>query len=148
MVNPHGHGKRLTPRLLTGEALQEERRRAGTLKQIRMSSRETSDLIMLGTGAFTPLEGFMTYADWRGVCDDYRMADGVFWPIPITLSTTKEDAGRIKEGDEIALIDGETAELMGSMAVRQKYAIDKGHECSREFRSTDPNHPGVAGVMA
>ncbi len=148
LVNPHGHEKRLTPRLLTGVALEEERRRAGTFEQIRMSSRETSDLIMLGTGAFTPLAGFMTYEEWRGVCEDYRTADGVFWPIPITLSTTKEAAGGIKEGDEIALIDGETAELMGSMTVRQKYAIDKLRECAQVFRTTDPNHPGVAGVMA
>ena len=53
-----------------------------------VSSREKGDLIMLGIGGFTPLDGFMTHADWKSVCNDYRTADGLFWPIPITLSTT------------------------------------------------------------
>ena len=56
-----------------------------------MSSREKGDLIMLGIGGFTPLDGFMTHADWEGVCDGYRRPAGLFWPIPITLSA---DAGR------------------------------------------------------
>ena len=46
-----------------------------------------------------PLDGFMGSADWRGVCLDYKMANGVFWPIPITLSTTEETASSLSEGD-------------------------------------------------
>ena len=48
---------------------------------------------MLGIGGFTPLEGFMTRADWEGVCDHYRTASGLFWPIPITLSSEKNFPG-------------------------------------------------------
>jgi sulfate adenylyltransferase len=147
LVNPHGPEKRLKPLLLTGGALEDERKRAATLKPIRINSRETSDLIMLGIGAFTPLDGFMDHADWRGVCDEFRTAHGVFWPIPITLSTTREQADRIRTGEEVALIDGETAELMGSMVVREKYAIDRAHECAQVFRTVDPAHPGVAQVL-
>ena len=54
-----------------------------------MTSRETGDVIMMGIGGFTPLTGFMTKADWQGVCDGMKMANGLFWPIPITLSTDK-----------------------------------------------------------
>ena len=57
LVSPHG-GK-LLPRLLKGEDLNRELDRAGHLPQIRMTSREASDLIMLGMGAFSPLKGFM-----------------------------------------------------------------------------------------
>jgi len=57
-----------------------------------MSSRETSDLIMIGIGAFSPLDGFMGSEDWKGVCEDLQMKMGLFWPIPITLSVSRDEA--------------------------------------------------------
>src|SRR3989304_6208927 len=128
LVNPHGKEKTLRTLLLAGEALGEEKKKAQTLPRLTMTSRETSDLIMLGFGAVPPLEGFMGQADWKGVCDDFQTADRVFWPIPITLSASRAEATRLKAGQEIALVDEETGELMGTMAVRGKYAIDKAHE--------------------
>ncbi|MFQ5849333.1 MAG: sulfate adenylyltransferase [Candidatus Binatia bacterium] len=148
LVNPHGREKKLKPLLLTGDELEEEKQKAKRLPQVNMTSRETSDLIMLGTGAFTPLEGFMGKEDWKGVCNDYRTSQGVFWPIPITLSTRREQADRLKEGQEVALIDEETGELMGSMTVQERYMIDKTYECKQVFKTTDTQHPGVAKVMA
>jgi len=148
LVNPHGREKKLKPLLLAGQELQEERQKAQGLPKVRMTSRETSDLIMLGIGAFTPLSGFMGKADWKGVCDDYRTSQGLFWPIPITLSTTREEANKLKEGQGVVLIDEETGEPMGSMAVQEKYTIDEIHECKEVFRTTDTEHPGVAKVTA
>jgi len=148
LVSPHGKEKKLKPLLLTGDELSEEKEKAKRLPQVTMTSRETSDLIMLGIGAFTPLSGFMGKEDWKGVCATYTRSDGIFWPIPITLSTTREQAERLKEGQAIALIDEETGELMGSMTVREKYTIDKAYECKQVFKTTDTEHPGVAKVMA
>lgn len=148
LVNPHGKEKKLKPLLLTLDQLKEEKQKAKDLPQVMMTSRETSDLIMMGIGAFTPLEGFMGKKDWKGVCDDFVTSGGVFWPIPITLSTTREKADSLKEGQETALIDEETSELMGSMIVQERYTIDKSHECKEVFKTTDPEHPGVAKVMA
>ena len=147
LVNPHGKAKRLTPLLLEGAELTETMRRAQTLPRLTITSRESSDLIMLGIGAFTPLDGFMGRADWQGVCDDYRMADGTFWPIPITLSTARAEADRLEERQEVALVDGETGDLMATMTVREKYTIDRAHECKQVFRTNDPAHPGVVNVM-
>ncbi len=147
LVNPHGKEKKLKPLLLTGEELAEAKEKAKTLTEVRMSSRETGDLIMLGIGGFTPLEGFMGYDDWKGVCDEFKMADGTFWPIPITLSTTKGNADSIKDGEEVALVDEESGETMGIMTVREKYTIDKEHECKQVFKTTDTEHPGVLKVM-
>ncbi|MBI5183170.1 MAG: sulfate adenylyltransferase [Nitrospinae bacterium] len=147
LVRPHG-GRELKPLLLEGGKLKEEREKAKRLPPIRMTSRETSDLIMMGIGAFTPLDGFMGKEDWKGVCDDYLMSNDLFWPIPITLSTTKEVADSLKEGKEAALIDEETGELMGSITVREKYTIDKVYECRQVFKTDDTEHPGVAKVMA
>src|SRR5688572_4767051 len=97
LVSPHGGGA-LRALQVDERRLAEERRRAQTLPSLRVTSREKGDLIMLGIGGFTPLPGFMTYADWRGVCDGMRTAAGLFWPIPITLSTNDDS---IKPGGEI-----------------------------------------------
>ncbi|MCG8377781.1 MAG: sulfate adenylyltransferase [Chlorobiales bacterium] len=148
LVNPHGKEKVLKPLLLTGEALREEKEKAKSLKEVRMSSRETGDLIMLGIGGFTPLEGFMGHDDWKGSVDNCMMADGTFWPIPITLSTTREQADSLSIGEEVALVDDESGELMGSMVLEEKYTIDKAHECREVFKTDDVEHPGVAKVMA
>jgi len=148
LVNPHGREKKLKRLLLTGDELREEREKANAFPQVMMTSRETCDLIMLGIGAFTPLQGFMGKQDWKRVCDEFTTGEGIFWPIPITLSTTKEQADRFKEGQEVALIDEESGELMGSITVQERYTIDKAYECKQVFKTTDTEHPGVAKVMA
>jgi sulfate adenylyltransferase len=147
LVNPHGKDKKLKPLLLEGKALEEEKKKAAGLTQVRISSRETGDLIMMGIGGFTPLEGFMTKADWQGVCDNFTMADGTFWPIPITVSTTEGQADSIKDGEEVALVSEESGEVMATMKVTEKYKIDKKHECEKVYTTTDTEHPGVAMVM-
>ncbi len=101
---------------------------------------------MLGIGGFTPLDGFMTRADWQGVCDDFRVANGLFWPIPITLSVDATAADSIGIGDDIALA-GEEGDVLAVMKVSEKYSIDKTHECLSVFRTTDIEHPGVKMVM-
>jgi sulfate adenylyltransferase len=146
LIQPHG-SKELRPLLLQGKERDEEARKAKTLPQVRMTSRETSDLIMMGIGAFTPLTGFMGKDDWKGVCADYRMQSGLFWPIPITLSTRTDVAEGLKLGAEVALVDEETGDLMGTMKVTEKYGIDKAYECKQVFRTEDPEHPGVKKVL-
>jgi len=142
------HGGQLKPLLLKGKELREAFRKAKTLSKVRMTTRERDDLIMMGIGAFTPLRAFMGKVDWQRVCDEMRMADGTFWPIPITLSVTREVARGLQEGQELALIDGENGGLMGSMLLKEKYSIDKVYECQQVFKTDDMNHPGVAKVMA
>jgi sulfate adenylyltransferase len=133
--------------MLAGAALAAERARARTLPSLRVSSREKGDLIMLGIGGFTPLEGFMTRADWESVCDGYRTASGLFWPIPITLSADQAAADGIKTGAQIALVDADSGEFLATMRVSEKYRIDKAHECKSVFKTTDLEHPGVKLVM-
>ena len=146
LVRPHGGGD-LRPLLLAGNELAAERRRAQSLPKLRISSRERGDLIMLGIGGFTPLTGFMSRADWEGVCDGYRTASGLFWPIPITLSTGEVIADSIKTGGEVALLDPEDDSVLALLKVTEKYRIDKAHECMSVFKTTDLEHPGVKMVM-
>ena len=146
LVDPHG-GEGLRPLLQEGATLAAEIRRASTLPRLTVSSREKGDLVMLGIGGFTPLSGFMSHADWKGVCDEMTTASGVFWPIPITLSADKPFADSVRIGQDIALIDPDDGEPLATMTVAEKYAIDKAHECRSVFRTTDEAHPGVKLVM-
>jgi sulfate adenylyltransferase len=146
LVKPHGGGE-LKPLLLEGDALAAEKARAEGLTRINVSSREAGDIIMMGIGGFTPLDGFMTHADWEGVCDGMMMANGLFWPIPITLSTDEVSAKGISEGDDIALANSESGEILATMTVTEKFGIDKKHECMMVYKTTDDEHPGVKMVM-
>ena len=160
LVEPHG-GKGLTCCLLEGAELETEKKKAEGLKKITISPREEGDLIMMGTGGFSPLTSFMTKADWKGVCDDFLLADGTFWPIPVTLSADKADADAIAEGDEISLVSG-AGEIMATMKVTEKFEMteaDKKYECEKIYMgegtpTTDEfwkiskdDHPGVQMVM-
>ena len=104
LVPPHGSDT-LIPLLAPEAELAEELKRAGRLRKVPMSSRETSDFIMLAMGAYTPLRGFMGKADWHGVCANMKLANGLFWPIPITLSCSRELADSIATEDTVALVD-------------------------------------------
>ena len=147
LVDPHGGGA-LKPLLAPEPERAAGLERARSLKRVPISSREASDLLMLAMGAYTPLDGFMGHDDWRGACVDMRLADDVFWPIPITLSCEPSLAGSIGPGEEVALVDAESDEVLGALTVAEKYAIDRELECTSVFRTTDPAHPGVEKVMA
>ena len=84
LVPPHG-GKGLVCCLLEGAELAAEQEKAKGLKQIEISSRAKGDLIMMGIGGFSPLNGFMKKADWKSVVEKMTLADGTFWPVPVTL---------------------------------------------------------------
>ncbi|NIP44179.1 MAG: sulfate adenylyltransferase, partial [candidate division Zixibacteria bacterium] len=79
VIKPHG-AEELKILLLIGKEKEEELKKAEKLPKVIMSSRETGDLIMMGIGGFTPLEGYMGHDDWKGVCQDMKMTDGTFWP--------------------------------------------------------------------
>jgi sulfate adenylyltransferase len=148
LVPPHGSPE-LKPLLLEGQAQQEEIKRAAKLKKVPLTSRETGDLLMMGIGAFTPLDGFMGKDDWKSCCETMKLPSkkGLFWPIPVTLSATEDLAKSLKVGEEVALWDTDTDALVGTMKVAEKYTIDKALECKSVFKTNDPAHPGVQKVM-
>jgi sulfate adenylyltransferase len=162
LIPPHG-GKGLTECLLEGDELAAEKKKAEGLTKVSISPRVKGDLIMIGNGGFSPLTGFMTKADWKGVCDDFLLSDGTFWPVPVTLDITAEEAGTVNVGDEIALFDPEGKEIMATMKVTEKFDVseaDKIYECEKVFmgegtptpeefwKIAKDDHPGVQMVMA
>ncbi len=146
LIKPHG-GQDLMSLLLSGRDLRAELEKAKTLPKVTIQSREVGDLIMMGIGAFTPLTGFMGHEDWKSVCSDMKMTDGLFWPIPVTLSASENTASSISLNSEVTLVNSETDEIMATMKVTEKYRIDKKFECENVFTTDDPEHPGVKMVL-
>ena len=147
LVKPHG-GRGLMPRLAAEPQRTAEKARAARLRRVPMTSRETSDVVLMAMGAYTPLAGFMGAADWRSVSTEMKTSDGLFWPIPITLSAEADLAKAIGPREDVALVDAETGTVMAIMTVIEKYRIDRALECASVFRTADPEHPGVRKVMA
>ena len=146
LVQPHGHSE-LNPRLVAETQRPDHLAEAKTLRTIRMTSRELSDLLMFGMGAYSPLEGFMNEESWRKCCTDYTTDQGLFWPIPITVSVPEDVASSISLGETIALTD-ENATIYGTLKVDEKYTINKELECREVYKTLDPEHPGVEKVMS
>ena len=144
LVPPHG-SKKLKTLALHGSERKSELKKAESLPRLMCSSREFGDVVMLGIGGFTPLDGFMNRADWQSVCDNMTMKNGLFWPIPITLSTNDKT---IKEDQEVAIVYEKTNEIIATMVITEKYIIDKEHECNTVYKTTDMEHPGVVLVMS
>jgi sulfate adenylyltransferase len=159
LVPPHG-GKGLVCCLLQGAELAAEQKKAAGLKKIDISPRAKGDLIMMGIGGFSPLNGFMTKADWKSVCENFTLADGTFWPVPVTLESDVE----VKVGEEIALFEPKKGVFMATMKVTEVYEMtdaDKKWECEKIYRGqgeesagdkfwelAPKDHPGVIMVMA
>jgi len=144
LVPPHGGS--LLPLLISDGERDEALSEATTLRQVRLTSREVSDLIMLAMGAFSPLEGFMKRESYQRVVKEMHLSNGLLWPIPITLSVSEEEAGDIQEGQQVALVNPEQDEVMGSMVVEEKYPYDKRQEALKVFGTDDEQHPGVQKI--
>ena len=119
--------------------------RASTLQQLEVGSRQLADLEMLAIGAYSPLRGFMTKADYLGSVNDMHLANGLPWSIPITLAASTEQAAKLKEGTEVALVNAQRT-LQAIMTIEEKFGYDKQHEASQVYRTTDEAHPGVKVV--
>lgn len=146
LITPHA-SQTLQPLMVSQDTLLAEQHYASSLFAITLSTREVGDLVMLGIGGFTPLYGFMSEQDWQSVCDNMHLADGVFWPIPITVSVSEQQADVIALGDDIALKTAE-GNIIGVLSVDSIYRPDKQWEAERIYGTTDISHPGVAVLMS
>jgi sulfate adenylyltransferase len=143
LIAPHGGELVLN---MAGENERAElQERASSLPQVLVGSRQLADLEMLAIGAYSPLGGFMKRADYLGVVNDMHLANGLPWTVPITLSTTSEQAATLKEGSQVALLN-EHGTLQAVMTIEEKYGYDKQHEASKVYRTTEEAHPGVKAM--
>ena len=142
LIKPHG-GK-LVNREVSGRAREGLVQAAMDMPVLRLKAREVAELEMIATGAYSPLEGFMDRSDYAGVCARMRLAGGVVWPIPITLSITNEQARTFRRFEDIALYQED--HLLGILHLADKYRYDKEREAELVYRTTDADHPGVRAL--
>jgi sulfate adenylyltransferase len=143
LIAPHG-GELILNRAGEAERL-EWQVAAKSLPRVVIGSRQLADLEMLAIGAYSPLAGFMTQADYVSVVQDMHLNNGLPWSLPITLSVTSEQAANLREGSRIALVDAEDA-LQAIMLLQEKYHYDKQLEAREVYRTLDDAHPGVKVV--
>ncbi len=115
---------------------------AAALPSWDLTPRQLCDLELLMNGGFAPLKGFLGQADYEGVVNDMRLADGTLWPMPITLDVGEGFAERIEPGQDIALRDQEGV-ILAIMSVTDKWLPDKAQEAAKVFGADDPAHPAV-----
>lgn len=140
------HGGQLVNRLASPEEREEWLRRLRHLPQLTVRLRERCDLEMLAIGAYSPLTGFLTRADYDSVVSDMRLANGVLWSIPITLGVSRAQADSLREGQDIALYD-ELGDALAILHLQDKFLPDKNREAWEVYRTEDPAHPGVEYIF-
>jgi sulfate adenylyltransferase len=145
MIAPHGGT--LVERLAGSAEAAEWQGKAAGLPRLALNARQVSDLEMLGTGGLSPLSGFMGKRDYQLCVEESRLANGLPWPMPITLAASESEAQNLREGADVALADPD-GELLGILHLKEKFGYDKEREASQVYRTTDGAHPGVAAVYA
>ena len=139
------HGGSLVDRTVPAEERQERLREAAELPKVFLGPRTISDLQMISTGVFSPLEGFMRKEEYESVVEDMRLTDGLAWSLPVTLASSEDTAHTLREGSEVALVDGD-GESVATMLLRERYRYDKEREARMVYRTTDQDHPGVKAL--
>ena len=142
LIQPHGGV--LVNREVKGAERDQLMRAASGLQRLQLNARQISDLLMIAIGAYSPLEGFMGEADYRPVVSSMHLANGVAWPIPITLAVSSDEAKRLRIKKDVALYQDHL--LLGVLHLTEKYSYDKTREAEFVYRTTDLAHPGVQAL--
>jgi sulfate adenylyltransferase len=137
----------LVDRRVPAEEAAELEARAATLPAIAMSPAEAADLELIADGAYSPISGFLTQADYEAVVDHAALAGGAAWTLPITLTITGPSAAEVHEGGEVALRDTE-GRLRGVLTVEDVFRRDVEREATEVYRTSDDAHPGIRALRA
>jgi sulfate adenylyltransferase len=147
MIKPHG-SDRLNPLYVSddkkrGELLKE----AENLPSIVISSAAAANAVMLGSGYFNPLTGYMNEADALSAAETMTTGNGIFFPVPILNMI--EDVSAISGAKRIALRDPNVAgnpvlAIQDVEAIEELSAENKELIAKKVFGTLDGEHPGVA----
>jgi len=144
MIGPHG-GK-IIERYFLGKEKESVIKKAKGLPSIKLNHEQVSDLENIAFGVFSPLEGYMGEKDYRNVLNQMRLSNDLPWPIPIVLDVSKENAKKLKEGQEIALLNPSGVPV-AIFYLEERYLFNKEEMAEKVFQTKDTAHPGVAKVM-
>lgn len=143
MIRPHG-GK-LVDRVLQGEEKERALERAKVLPSLKLNFELVSDVENIAFGVFSPLEGFMAQREYQSVLNQMRLPSDLPWPIPIILDAEKGEAGKLKIGQDVILIN-ENDQPIALLHLEEKYEYEKEELAEKVFQTKDTAHPGVAKI--
>lgn len=142
LIKPYGSDELLTPFNEIGVNLADVEQ----IPKFLLNDSAIANVVMLGSGYFNPLQGFMNKTEALSVCDEFRTLNGLFWPIPV-LNITREMPD-FKIGEKVALLDSSQDHnpciaIMNISDVEFLSDQDLNYFCIRIFGTDDCNHPGV-----
>ena len=142
LIKPYGSDELLTPFKEIGVNLADVEQ----MPKFLLNDSAIANVVMLGSGYFNPLQGFMNKTEAISVCDELRTLNGLFWPIPV-LNITREMPD-FKIGEKVALLDSSQDHnpciaIMNISDVEFLSDQDLNYFCIRIFGTDDCNHPGV-----
>src|SRR5437868_12322772 len=144
---PVAHGGDLADLYVGSERRAEIKTESKGLPSWDLTPRQLCDLELLLNGAFSPLPGFMTKADYERICQEMRLASGVLWPIPITLDVSEDFAKSLTAGrSKFALRDPEGV-MLAMLHVEEVWKPDRRQEAQAVFNTTSAVHPGVGYLL-
>ncbi|MDR9450814.1 MAG: bifunctional sulfate adenylyltransferase/adenylylsulfate kinase [Acidimicrobiia bacterium] len=144
LIEPHGGA--LTDLMVDQARADELKGISRDWPSLDLGDRQICDLELLLNGGFSPLTGFMTKAEYDGVCADMRLPDGTLWPIPIVLDVSEELGARLEPGSSLALRDPEGV-MLAVLHVEDRWTPDREREAALVYGSTNPEHPGVDELL-
>src|SRR5215472_4449507 len=128
-------------RLLRGEELAAAQAEARVLPRVAVDARVAADVFMLGSGALSPLDGFLGEEDYRAVVETAWLAGGTPLCVPVVLRVA---AGSARARGRVALFHEERA--IGLLDVEESYLAPTEIEARCVYGTQDPAHPGVAAL--
>jgi len=147
MIPNQPHGGRLINRIAEGQEREKWLARAAKLPRVRLNLRQISDVEMIATGAFSPLEGFLGRADYERVLAEERLATGTVWTIPVTLAVDEATKQAVGTSEAAALTD-EHDRVVAVLELREIFSYDREKEAQAVLRTADASHPGVQYLRA
>ena len=145
LIEPHG--KTLVNRYLKGVKGQDLFERAHALPRITLSKRNLADVECIASGIYSPLEGFVTEAEYNSIVDTMRLTNGLAWSIPVTLQIAESESQKCNVGGELALAHP-NGDIVAVMTIESKFTPDQDHEAQQVYATTEDAHPGVAAMRA
>jgi sulfate adenylyltransferase len=139
LITPYGG--ELVDLVVKGEEREELLEKSSRLPSLQISQRALCDLELLATGAFSPLDRFMGKADYEKVLTEMRLANGILFPIPVTLPV--DEAALPSWGEQITLSDSRN-NTIAVMQIEEVYHWDELRESRLALGTTDPRHPLVS----
>ena len=133
MIKPHGSDT-LNPLYVADDteraALIKE---AENLPAILISSGAAASAVMLGSGYFNPLTGYMNLAEATSVAQDMTLPNGLLWPVPVmNIVKAEQVTDVIKNADRIALLDP-NVDSQSPIAVMEVAGIEEISDDQRTY---------------